>query len=151
MATLGERLIDKPTTAELSDAETEPTDQQIWSPAFSAQTDNAPLLRLDFRLRGGRCISLSYRLLAEIQFEVADDGRHTLTLDYTPFWYLTVTGHNLQALYELLQTHSVWWLREGNPEELADGQPFVEEIEAVKLTSPAVAASSLEQQLESMP
>lgn len=71
-------------------------------------------------------------------------------MDFTPFWYLSVTGQNLQGLYELLQTHSVWWLREGNPEELTDGQPFVEVIEAVKLTSPALAARILEQQLDSI-
>lgn len=57
MATLGERLIDKPTIAESSDVE-ELTGEQIWNPTFSARTDSAPLLRLDFRLRGERCISL---------------------------------------------------------------------------------------------
>lgn len=146
MATLGEKLTDKP-TASNSPIDEPSDDAQIWQSSYDGSTNGTPSPRLDFRLRDGRCISLLYRLLAEIQFETNADDEHIVSLDFTPFWHVTIHGSKLEEVYELLQTHSVWWMREGNPEEKEDGGAYIEQIDALKLTSPSLAAKELEHQL----
>ena len=153
MPTLGEKLSAKGKTeaGEADSGEVADESEWIWTPTYSARKSLGGTIRLVFRCPKGVCISLPYSSLIDVQF-IADEGQEYeyLMFDYTPYWQITVHGHNLEEIFNKLQSHSVGWLRQANPSEKTPGQPFIYYIDYQKLTDPAVTLAALEYQRKTL-
>ena len=103
---------------------------------------------LDFRFRDGQRIALPYGSLQDVHFTPGDaddiDSKESITLDFTLYYFVTIEGKGLSALYDALTMRSVRWIREmgETPEDEEDGV-LIASISATKMHDPNLTLAQL--------